>query len=142
MKYLSILFLMFLFVTGCVKKEETKLEAINPEAAAFDMGNGAWEVNASVIVKGFQQNEIDGVFNSEISFNADLQKPDGSLVANKFSDVMMAKAKEKLSDQQLNIQFELDSTFVNGKYKLVINIKDNLSTQTVIAEKEFDLSEE
>jgi len=55
---------------------------------------------------------------------------------------MTNKEKEKLTDQQLNIQFELDSTFVKGKYKLVINIKDNNSAQTVAAEKEFDLGEE
>jgi len=142
MKYLSILFFLFLCVIGCGKKEETKLQAINPEAAAFDMGDGAWEVNASVIVKGFQQNEADGFFNSELSYSVDLQRPDGSLVSNKFSDVMTNKEKEKLTDQQLNIQFELDSTFTAGKYKLVINIKDNNSTQTVTAEKEFDLGGE
>ncbi len=142
MKYLSILIFMFLFIAGCSKKEETKLQAVNPEAAAFDMGDGAWEVNASVIVKGFQQNETDGLFNSELSYNVDLQKPDGSRVANKFSDVMIAKEKEKLTDQQLNIQFELDSTFVKGKYKLVINIKDKNSSQTVTAEKAFTLGDE
>lgn len=142
MKYLSMLFLSFLLITGCAKKEETKLQAVNPEAAAFDMGDGAWEVNASVIVKGFQQDEVDGFFNSELSYSVDLQKPDGSLVKNKFSDVMTNKEKEKLTDQQLNIQFELDSTFVKGKYKLVINIKDKNSAQTVSVEKEFDLGEE
>lgn len=142
MKYLSILFFSFLLITGCSKKEETKLQAINPEAAAFDMGDGASEVNASVIVKGFQQNEADGFFNSELSYSVDLHRPDGSLVKDKFSDVMIAKEKEKLTDQQLNIQFELDSTFVKGKYKLVINIKDKNSAQTVTAEKEFTLGEE
>ena len=139
-KYFILLSLLLIF--GCGKKEETKLQAINPEAAAFDMGDGAWEVNASVIVKGFQQNETDGLFNSELSYSVDLQRPDGSLVTNKFSDVMIAKEKDKLSDQQLNIQFELDSTFVKGKYKLVINIKDNNSAQTVTTEKQFDLGEE
>ncbi len=142
MKYLSILFFSFLLITGCSKKEETKLQAINPEAAAFDMGDGASEINASVIVKGFQQNEADGFFNSELSYSVDLHRPDGSLVKDKFSDVMIAKEKEKLTDQQLNIQFELDSTFVKGKYKLVINIKDKNSAQTVTAEKEFTLGEE
>ncbi|MDP3148973.1 MAG: hypothetical protein Q8N83_07570 [Ignavibacteria bacterium] len=142
MKYLSIIIFSFLLITGCGKKEETKLQAINPEAAAFDMGDGAWEVNASVIVKGFQQDEVDGFFNSELSYSVDLQKPDGSLVKNKFSDVMTNKEKEKLTDQQLNIQFELDSTSVKGKYKLVINIKDNNSAQTVTTEKQFDLGEE
>jgi len=142
MKYLSILIFSFLLITGCGKKEETKLQAVNPEAAAFDMGEGASEVNASVIVKGFQQDEVDGFFNSELSYSVDLQRPDGSSVKNKFSDVMTNKEKEKLSDQQLNIQFELDSTFITGKYKLVINVKDNYSAQTVIAEKEFDLGEE
>jgi hypothetical protein len=142
MKYLLVLVLTFLFITSCGKKEETTLQAINPEAAAFDMGEGAWEVNASVIVKGFQQNEADGFFNSELSYSVDLQKPDGSFVNNKFFDVMTNKEKEKLTDQQLNIQFELDSTFTKGKYKLVINIKDNNSAQTVAAEKEFDLGEE
>ena len=141
MKYLSILIFSFLLITGCGKKEETKLQAVNPEAAAFDMGDGASEVNASVIVKGFQQDEVDGFFNSELSYSVDLQRPDGSSVKNKFSDVMTNKEKEKLSDQQLNIQFELDSTFITGKYKLVINVKDNYSAQTVIAEKEFDLGE-
>lgn len=142
MKYLSILFFSFLLITGCSSKEESKLQAINPEAAAFDMGDGASEVNASVIVKGFQQNEADGFFNSELSYSVDLHQPDGSLVKDKFSDVMIAKEKEKLTDQQLNIQFELDSSFVKGKYKLVINIKDKNSAQTVIAEKEFILGEE
>lgn len=142
MKYLSILFFSFLLITGCSKKEETKLQAINPEAAAFDMGDGASEVNASVIVKGFQQNEADGFFNSELSYSVDLHRPDGSLVKDKFSDVMIAKEKEKLTDQQLNIQFELDSSFVKGKYKLVINIKDKNSAQSVTAEKEFTLGEE
>jgi len=142
MKYLSILIFSFLLITGCGKKEETKLQAVNPEAAAFDMGEGASEVNASVIVKGFQQDEVDGFFNSELSYSVDLQRPDGSSVKNKFADVMTNKEKEKLSDQQLNIQFELDSTFITGKYKLVINVKDNYSAQTVIAEKEFDLGEE
>ncbi|MFA6981207.1 MAG: hypothetical protein WC209_17910 [Ignavibacteriaceae bacterium] len=134
--------LSFLFIFGCGKKEETKLQAVNPEAAAFDMGDSASEVNASVIVKGFQQNEADGFFNSELSYSVDLQRPDGSLVKDKFSDVTTNKGKEKQTDQQLNIQFELDSTFVKGKYKLVINIKDKNSAQTVIAEKEFDLGEE
>lgn len=142
MKYLSIFIFSFLFITGCGKKEETKLQAVNPEAAAFDMGDGTWEVNASVIVKGFQQDEVDGFFNSELSYSVDLQRPDGSSVKNKFSDVMTNKEKEKLSDQQLNIQFELDSTFIKGKYKVVINVKDNYSAQTVTAEKEFDLGEE
>jgi len=139
-KYFILLSLLLIF--GCGKNEEIKLQAINPEAAAFDMGDGASEVNASVIVKGFQQNEADGFFNSELSYSVDLQKPDGSLVRNKFSDIMTNKEKEKLTDQQLNIQFELDSTFTAGKYKLVVNIKDNKSAQTVTAEKEFDLGEE
>lgn len=142
MKYLSILFFSFFLIAGCGKKEETKLQAVNPEAAAFDMGDGAWEVNASVIVKGFQQNEVDGFFNSEISFNVDLQKPDGTLATNKFSDTTINKEKEKLSDTQLNIQFELDSTFTKGKYKLIVNIKDKNSAQTVTAEKEFEVGEE
>lgn len=142
MKYLSIVIFSFLFIIGCDKKEETKLQAVNPEAAAFDMGDGASEVNASVIVKGFQQSEADGFFNSELSYSVDLQRPDGSSVKNKFSDVMTNKEKEKLSDQQLNIQFELDSTFITVKYKLVINVKDNYSAQTVTSEKEFELGEE
>ncbi|MFA4922740.1 MAG: hypothetical protein WC557_00930 [Ignavibacteriaceae bacterium] len=136
------IFLSLFLIFGCAKKEETKLQAINPEAAAFDMGDGSWEVDASVIVKGFQQNEADGFFSSTLNYSVDLQKPDGSLVKNKFSDVTTNKEKEKLTDQQLNIQFELDSTFTAGKYKLVVNIKDNNSAQTVTAEKEFDLGEE
>jgi len=142
MKYLFFPLFILLLIASCGKKEETKLQAINPEAAAFDMGDGSYEVNASVIVKGFQQTEAGDMFHAELHYSVDLQKPNGDIDTNKFADVMIVKEKEKLSDQQLNIQFDLDSTYNKGKYTLLINVLDKGTAQSVTAKKEFDLGDD
>jgi hypothetical protein len=59
MKKLFAFALVGLFVfTSCKKEEPLNLEAFSPQGFAFDLGD-IWEVNATVRVKGFQQNRND-----------------------------------------------------------------------------------
>ena len=139
MKYfIALIFIAFL-ISGC-SKEEVKLEAFSPDAFAFDIGD-TWEVNAQVNVKGFNEKEIEGTFYVSITYSVDLILPDDKKIENIFNNTEEVTKEEEIIDVQLEVQFELDSNYTDGKYKLLFNIRDNFSEQTADAFVEFDLTE-
>lgn len=139
MRNIILFALTILLFTSCSKKE-MKFEAFSPEAFAYDLGDGNAEVNASVRVKGFTQTEKSGNYSASINYNVDLIKPDSSVVKAIFKDVKTASESEPINDLGLEAQFDLDSTYINGEYKLVFNIKDNYSSQTLITNVGLKLS--
>ena len=139
MKYfIALIFIAFL-LSGC-SKEEVKLEAFSPESFAFDIGD-TWEVNVLVNVKGFVQKEADGIFSASVQYSVDMVTPNEKTIANIFEDSKETKQEEEITDIPLEVQFELDSTYTLGKYKLLFNIRDNYSEKTTEASVEFDLAE-
>ena len=135
-----LLFFLLLLVNSC-GKEETKLEAFNPEAFAYDLGN-TWEVNAMINVKGFEQREGSGdTFEASISYSAGIKTPDGKTVENIYSDIINISDQEQIIDIPLEVQFELDSSYSIGKYIIIFNITDSYSQSSVTGFAEFDLTE-
>lgn len=133
MKYLILFFLTVILFISCSKKED-KFEAFSTEAFAYDLG-GSWEVNATVRIKGFTQTEDKetGNYAATISLIVDLVKPDSSVEKGKFSYVHTETSMEKISDVGLEAQFELDSTYQEGDYRIIFHIKDaNSDNQTSI----------
>ena len=139
MKNLFLLTSILLLLISCSKKEEVKFEAFSPEAFAYDIGDG-WEVNATINVKGFEQEERDDESFASLSYSIDLINPEDDSTKNIFSNSKEVNEKE-INDVQLEAQFELADTFVLGKYKLLFNIKDNNSGKTTSAETDFELEE-
>ena len=139
MKIFTISIILLILFSGC-SKEEVKLEAFSPEAFAFDIGD-RWEVNALVNVKGFNQKEIEDTFHASITYSVDLILPDDKKIENIFNNTEEVTKEEEILDVQLEVQFELDSTYTEGKYKLLFNIRDNFSERTTEASIEFDLTE-
>lgn len=137
-KYFLLLIITAFFVSGCSKDEPLELNGINPEAFAFNLGD-MWEVNASVIVKGFKLEEENKTYSPSIEFSVDLVKPNGEKVENLFNDKMEKSFEEKIKDVKLEAQFELDETFEEGNYKVVFRIKDLLNNSSTTVEKEFVL---
>ena len=139
-KVLSLLFL-FLLIAGC-EKEESNLELFNPEAFAYDLGN-SWEVNAMINVKGFEQHENDESkqFEASISFSANLKTTDGRIIENVYSDDVDYSLDEEIIDIPLEIQFELDSTYVLGKYQINLSVEDNFTGDVISGIIEFDLTD-
>ena len=123
------------------KKDAAKLEAFNPEAFAYDLDVN-WEVNAIVNIKGFQQrkNESDDTFQTSISYSANIESPEGKIFENLYSDNVDISVKEKLMDLPIEVQFELDSTYSMGKYRVIFNIKDNNSGKSISGTAEFSLT--
>ena len=139
MKNLFLLTSILLLLISCSKKEEVKFEAFSPEAFAYDIGDG-WEVNATINVKGFEQEERDDESFASLSYSIDLINPEDDSTKNIFSNSKEVNEKE-INDVQLEAQFELADTSVLGKYKLLFNIKDNNSGKITSAETDFDLEE-
>lgn len=142
MKYfLSAFFIYILFFAGCGKDEESKLEAYNAEAFAYDLG-GSWEVNATTRVKGFVQKEGNGDFKALLSYEIDLVTPAGDTIKSMISRAEDKKKNEKMSDVDLETQFELDSTHAEGNYKVIFNVRDANTGQTAKSSAEFVLENE
>ena len=138
--YIILLFFILLLMNSC-GKEETKLEAFNPEAFAYDLGN-TWEVNAMINVKGFEQREgIGETFEASISYSADIKTPGGETVEKVFSDKINISEQEEIIDIPLEVQFELDSTYSVGKYTIIFNITDTYSQNSITGLTEFNLTE-
>ena len=141
MKKDIILWFFILVLMNSCGADETKLEAFNPEAFAYDLGN-TWEVNAMINVKGFKQREGDGnTFEASISYSADIKTPDGETVENVFSDEINISEREEIIDIPLDVQFEMDSTYPKGKYTIIFNITDMYSQNSITGSTEFNLSE-
>ncbi len=141
MKELVILFLTTFIFFSCSKEEPVKIETFSPEAFAYDIG-GAWEVNATTRVKGFTQNEKEDKYSATIAFDVDLITPKGDIIKSLISRVEDKTDKEKMADVPLEAQFDLDSTYAIGDYKVVFRVKDVLSNQTATSTATFKLSKD
>lgn len=139
MKNIFSLILLLVLIVSCGKKEEVKFETFSPEAFAYDLGD-SWEVNATVNVRGFKKIEIEDELSASLDFSVDLVNPAGEIIENIFTDSKEAREKE-INYLQIEAQFELDTTNVEGKYKIIFNIKDNNSNNSTSAEIEVDLEE-
>jgi hypothetical protein len=139
MKILINIFFILLVLIACSKKEAVKFEAFSPEAFAYDIGD-SWEVNATINVRGFAKSEKDDQFLVSLSYKVDLINPEGEIRKDIFSDFKEVNEKE-INDVQLEAQFELDSSSVHGKYKLVFYIEDNISNNSIATEIEFNLED-
>lgn len=138
MKVFILLILSGIFFISCGHKQETKLQAFNAEAFAFQVDNG-WEVNASVRVKGFRQNTVNETFSGRISYSVGIITPAKDTVKNLAADIIHKSQKEEFTDLPVEVQIDLDSTYLAGKYQVLFNVKDELSGMNTSAVKELEL---
>ena len=139
-KLIVVLFSATIFYS-CSKEEPVKIETFSPEAFAYDIGD-AWEVNATTRVKGFVQNENNDMYSATLAFDVNLVTPKGDTIKALISRVEDKTDKEKMADVPLEAQFDLDSTYTVGEYKVIFEIKDVLSNQTATSIASFKLSKD
>lgn len=133
-----ILILGLWAVAGCGKKEEQKLTAFNPEAFAYSLNDG-FEVTATVRVKGFKQNIQNNTHLVKLSYTMDLMTPDGRAVNGIVRDTLEEENTDEFSDLPIEAQIQLNNSYKPGNYRLVMQIKDELSERTAKTEKEFEI---
>jgi hypothetical protein len=137
MNKIFYIFFLTLAVIACSKKEDVKFEAFSPEAFAYDIGD-AWEVNATVNVKGFTKNEVGDELSAALEYTVDLTGPDSLDIKNIFTDSKEITSEE-LMDVQLEAQFELDYENPEGMYTIQFNVIDIMSGEVTSAKAEFEL---
>ena len=138
--FMFSVFCILLLFASC-SKEEKILEAFNAEAFAYDLGN-SWEVDGTVRVKGFKQNESDNKFTATLSYDIDLVKPAGDTVR-----ALISKTEDKVNDEEfmdvpIEVQFDIDSTYSDGDYKLIFNIKDAETGKSASASASFNIKKD
>jgi hypothetical protein len=138
MKKIFYVFTALLIIISCSKKD-VKFEAFSAEAFAYDIGDGTAEINATVRVKGFTQNEKDDNYKASVAYEVHLLKPDSTIRKSVFKFVQNDEKKEPINDIALEVQFNLDSTYKTGTYTLVFNIADKNSGNKTEAKVNFDL---
>lgn len=136
---ISLVLITMLFI-GCGKKDESKLTAFSPEAFAYQLDKG-WEVDATTRIKGFEQKESENKFKVSISFSVDLVTPTGKIIKDVDKKITDKTENEKIMDIPLETQFDLDTTYLPGNYKVVFNIKDVNTQQTTTSTAGFKLGE-
>jgi hypothetical protein len=142
MKNIAFILLSGVLFYSCSKEEPSNLSAYNAEAFAYDIGD-RWEVNASTRVKGFEQKEQgDNKFIATIAYDVDLITPAGDTLRALISKVEDKNASEKMTDIGLDAQFELDSTYTEGEYKVFFMVKDVLSGNNASTYASFKIENE
>jgi len=129
---------VLIILTGCSGKEDIKFRAVGTEAFAYGMGDSS-EVDATTHLKGLRQNQKNNMYSSTLSYNIDLITPKGDTVKSIVSRVIDNSSIEKSTDTQLDAQFNIGSSFIKGKYKLIFNIKDVLTGEIISSAANFDL---
>ena len=140
MDYMKNIILVFILIglVACSSKPEPNLELSNPEAFSFDLGDG-WEVNASVSAKGFSQKEEDDNFSVNLSYSVDLITANSDTMVAVYNETVNETDTEEFMDFILEAQIEMESTFSSGNYKLIFNVKDELSGQEKSLVVDFNL---
>ena len=129
------------FILLACSTEKQKLEVFNPEAFAYSLEDG-WELNASTRVKGFIQKEDKDGYSVKLSYYVNIITPAADTLNEADYGIIDERKSEEIADLGLDVQIELDSSFMPGKYKIIFFVSDDYSNQQASTETEFDLSAE
>lgn len=136
----ALLSLSFLFIS--CSGEDPQIVLSSPEAFAFTLDEG-WELNATVIAMGFQQNEDDNDnYSASLSYTVDLITPEDSLSRIDYGEMNETQEEELLTDIMVESQIELNSNFSTGNYKIIFYVTDNYSQTKDTASVNFRLTKE
>jgi len=139
MKKVYLFILLAFLISQCGDDEPLNIEVYNTEAFAYNISDGIWEVNATTRVKGFKQNENNGQFTASLSYDIDLITPSGETISSMISRTADKENSERMSDTELEVQFELDSTYSAGTYQLIFRVRDALTESADTSKTEFRL---
>lgn len=135
-KILYISILVFFF--ACSDKKEP-LQLFSPEAFAYTLDSG-WELNASVRVRNFTQENEDDKYQAKLSYSVDLVKPSGEKISDVDDGIIDESSEEEFQDLPIELQLELSDSYQTGSYSLIFKVTDDYSSETDTLSQPFILS--
>ena len=127
-----------MFFFACSGEKEP-LELFSPEAFAFTLDSG-WELNASVRVRNFTQENEDDKYQAKLSYTVDLVMPSGEKISNVDDGIIDESSEEEFQDLPIELQLELSDSYKTGDYQLIFKVTDDFSSQSDTLNQPFILS--
>jgi len=140
MKNIALIFFAIVFLASCSNDKE-KLSLENPEVFSFYVDD-SWEVTATVFAEGFKVEENGESYSANLFYQVDLITPKGDTIKQIDLGTIEEIQKDEEEEVKIESQIALGSNFEEGKYKLVIDVKDLLSNQEAKTVKEINLTKE
>lgn len=133
---------VLLFLVAC-ESEPPKLELKESNVFAFNLGD-AWEVNGSTNIHGFDvmEDEETDMNKAKLSYTVDLITPEQDTLWEVDYGLVNHESDEEIQGVELDVQFELDTTFAKGTYTMIFNVQDDVSLRTAADTLLFKLDEE
>lgn len=139
MKRLFISLALIIAVIVSCSEEEKKFEITSSEAFAYSLEDG-WELNSTLNVTGFQQNEEDGEYTAKLSYSLHLVTPESDTIYEADYGYVDKHEKEEIMDIQIDSQIGIDSSYSIGSYEVIFEITDDYSMKTISAVNKFELT--
>lgn len=139
-KFFVLLVIVFSVMFVSCSKDKSTLKVESGLANAFNTGDN-FEVNITGQAKSIKLNEKDGKYSASIFYSIDIIYPDGKTQKSISSQKIDTVFAEKTNDIKIDVQFTLGKDSKLGKYKAVINVRDNLNEAEASSISEFILEE-
>ena len=85
-----------------------------------------------------QPESEEGIYSAKLSYTVDLVTPEDTLEDIDYGLVDESR-EEEIMDISIDIQFEMDSSYVLGDYKIIFHVTDDYNQKELSMEKEFKL---
>lgn len=129
---------LLLLLSACDKEEVVDFSAYDLDVFPMSLDDSNWEINAIVMVSGFQTVEKDGKYECKLTYSFNLKKPSGKVVSNAGSGTYAESTTEKLKTVQLELQYETTEA-ETGDFIVEFIVKDEISGKTAKLEKPFQI---
>ncbi len=137
MKKFSFVFLLLLLFVSCSdKNSDLKVEI--QDVYPFEIDNG-YELNLNAKVEGFEQEKANDEYKFDLKYNVDIENSSGKVIEGIIKGTVSEKSEEIPTDFIIESQAQLDSTYQEGEYKIIILVEDLNSNKKAEAEKIFEL---
>lgn len=139
MKFLLVFFgliIIAVFILWLVfgGEKEYKFETQDLNVIAYQMEDSTFEYNANVMLFGFELKETEEKVSAKVSYQVTLLNGEGDTLYKSERYVRTPQKQERIVDLSLDDQFEV-SSMKSGPYKIVFDIKDEISGNTITAQK-------
>jgi hypothetical protein len=128
---------IMILILSC-STEKPQLVLSGSEAFAYTLDEG-WEVNATVVAGGFQQNEKDNSYTASLKYTVNIITPEDTL-KNVDAGMMEESNDEEFLDLMLESQIELNSGFPAGEYQVIFIVEDTFSRTKDTSYARFNLT--
>lgn len=98
-------------------------------------------MNINCTAKGYKLDEFRGGYFSKLSFKIDIKIPNGEIDTSVQHGIVDQVARKGIVDTPINTKYILPKKYQNGRYQLILKVKDEFSGEKLIFKKPFQVEQ-